>query len=109
MIHNSSFIDPSAIIAKDVNIGPFCHIGKNIVIESGCIIASHVVMNDNVTCKANVRIFSHVNLGNHLAQITIGENTHIREFSLLGTDSDNNKAVTIEPVSYTHLTLPTKA
>jgi len=96
MIHSSSFIDPSAIIAEDVSIGPFCHIGKNVVIESGCLIASHVVMNDNVTCKANVKIFSYVNLGNHLAKIIIGENTHIREFSLLGTDSENDKTVTIE-------------
>ncbi len=96
MIHSSSFIDPSALIADDVSIGPFCHIGKNVVIESGSVIASHVVMNDNITCKANVKIFSYVNLGNHLAHISIGENTHIREFSLLGTDSQNNKAVTIE-------------
>jgi UDP-N-acetylglucosamine acyltransferase len=79
-----------------VSIGPFCHIGKNVVIESGVTIASHVVMNDNVTCKANVKIFSHVNLGNHLAKVIIGENTHVREFSLLGTDSENDKTVTVE-------------
>jgi UDP-N-acetylglucosamine acyltransferase len=96
MIHPSTFIDSSAKIADGVSIGPFCHIGKDVVIESGCVIASHVIMNDNVTCKANVKIFSYVHLGNHIADIEIGENTHIREFSLIGTDSDNDKSVTIE-------------
>lgn len=96
MVHESAFIDPSARIADDVTVGPFCHIGKNVIIEPGCVIASHVIMNDNVTCKANVKIFSYVHLGNHSASISIGENTHIREFSLIGTDDNNDKNVIIE-------------
>jgi UDP-N-acetylglucosamine acyltransferase len=96
MIHETAFIDPSARIADDVSIGPFCHIGKNVIIEPGCVIASHVIMNDNVTCKANVKIFSYVHLGNHSATISIGENTHIREFSLVGTEDNNDKNVIIE-------------
>ncbi|MEA1919360.1 MAG: acyl-ACP--UDP-N- acetylglucosamine O-acyltransferase, partial [Campylobacterota bacterium] len=95
MIHESVFIDPSAVIADDVSIGPFCHIGKNVTLESGCVIASHVIINDNLTCKANVKIFSYVNIGNHKAAISIGENTHVREFSLIGTDAECDKAVHI--------------
>ena len=95
MIHPSCFIDSSAKIAEDVTIGAFCHIGKDVVIESGCVIAPHVIMNDNVICKANVKIFSYVHLGNNVANIEIGENTHIREFSLIGTDDNSNKSVTI--------------
>ena len=95
MIHSSCFIDSSAQIADDVVIGAFCHIGKNVILESGCVLASHVIINDNVTCKTNVKIFSYVHLGNHKAKIEIGENTHIREFALIGTDDDNDKSVTI--------------
>ncbi|MEA3521926.1 MAG: acyl-ACP--UDP-N- acetylglucosamine O-acyltransferase [Campylobacterota bacterium] len=95
MIHDSTFIDPSAQIAENVHIGPFCHIGKNVIIEEGCRIASHVIMNDNVTCKSNVKIFSYVHLGNNLANIIIGENTHIREFTMIGTNDNSDKTVRI--------------
>ncbi len=95
MIDSSTFIDPSAKIADDVSIGAFCHIGKNVVLESGCTIASHVILNDNITCKENVKIFSYVHLGNHKAHVEIGENTHIREFSLVGTDDENPRDVLI--------------
>jgi UDP-N-acetylglucosamine acyltransferase len=32
-IHPTSIIDPSAKIAKDVQIGPFCTIGEDVQIE----------------------------------------------------------------------------
>ncbi len=89
MIHQSVVIDPTAKIAPDVKIGPFCHIGKNVVLESGCVLESHIMLNDNVTCKVGVHIFSHVHVGNHRASIRIGERTHIREFSLVGTDASD--------------------
>ncbi len=96
MIHTTSFIDSSAKIADDVSIGAFCHIGKDVILESGCVIASHVIINDNVTCKSNVKVFSYANIGNNIAKIEIGENTHIREFTLIGTDEDSNKSVIVE-------------
>ena len=65
LIHPTAFVDPSARIANDVTVGPFCHIGKNVVLEAGCSVAAHALLNDNVTCKAGVKIFSHVQIGNH--------------------------------------------
>ena len=43
-IHPTSIIDPSAKIAKDVQIGPFCTIGEYVQIESGSKIISHAVI-----------------------------------------------------------------
>ena len=43
-IHPTSIIDPSAKIAKDVQIGPFCTIGEDVQIESGSKIISHAVI-----------------------------------------------------------------
>jgi UDP-N-acetylglucosamine acyltransferase len=96
MIHDSAFIDPSAEIADNVTIGAFCHIGKNVILEDGCVLASHVILNNNVTCKADVKIFSHVNIGNGISHIFIGQRTHIREFSLIATETQNTKDVLIE-------------
>ncbi len=95
LIHPTAFVDPSARIANDVTVGPFCHIGKNVVLEAGCSVAAHALLNDNVTCKAGVKIFSHVQIGNHAAAITIGEATHVREFALIGTEEESDGPVSI--------------
>ena len=44
MIHSSSIIDPSAKIADDVEIGPFCLVGTDVEIGSGTRIESHVIL-----------------------------------------------------------------
>ena len=38
MIHPSSIIDPTAIIADSVEIGPFCLIGPDVEIGANCTI-----------------------------------------------------------------------
>lgn len=43
-IHSSSIIHPSAELADDVIVGPFCHIGKGVHLGAGCELKSHVVL-----------------------------------------------------------------
>ncbi|MDH5591588.1 MAG: acyl-[acyl-carrier-protein]--UDP-N-acetylglucosamine O-acyltransferase, partial [Gammaproteobacteria bacterium] len=45
MIHSSAIIDPTAVIADDVCIGPYSVIGPDVKIDAGCEIKSHVVIN----------------------------------------------------------------
>ncbi len=85
MIHETTVIEDGAKIADDVTIGPFCHIGKDVDLKSGCILESNVVLNGKLTVDKNVRIFSFAAIGYEDSEITIGEKTHIREFTQIGS------------------------
>ena len=41
-IHPMSVVDPSAELAEDVEIGPFCVVGPKVKIGSGTVLISHV-------------------------------------------------------------------
>ena len=70
MIHSSSIIDPSAKIADDVEIGPFCLVGADVEIGPGTRIESHVILK---------------------GPMKIGERNHIFQFSTLGDGSPDKK------------------
>jgi len=91
MIHNSVIIEDGASVADDVIIGPFCHIGKNVTLESGCRLESNVILKGKLTVHKDVRIFSFTSIGHKKSDITIGEKTHIREFAQIGTQEDENE------------------
>ena len=43
-IHPTAIVDAKACIADDVTIGPFCTVGPNVHVGSGCKLISHVVL-----------------------------------------------------------------
>ncbi len=96
MIHPSAIIHASAQIADDVKIGPFCKVGKDVVIESGCDLQSYAICEEGVILRENVKIFSYSKLGNEKCKIEVGKNTHIREFCLIGTQTKDSDKVNIE-------------
>ena len=69
-IHPTSIIDPSAKIARDVQIGPFCTIGEDVQIESGSKIISHAVIK---------------------GPTVIGKDNCIYQFSTIGDDTPDKK------------------
>ena len=69
-IHPTSIIDPSAKIAKDVQIGPFCSIGEDVQIENGSKIISHAVIK---------------------GPTVIGKDNCIYQFSTIGDDTPDKK------------------
>ena len=90
MIHNSVVIEDGAQIADDVIIGPFCHIGKDVSLASGCILESNVILKGKLSVERGVRIFSFTSIGHEDSNIKVGEKTHIREFVQIGTQDDEN-------------------
>jgi UDP-N-acetylglucosamine acyltransferase len=48
-----SCVDPKASIAADVEIGPFCMVGPDVVIGEGCRLISHVVLSGNTKIGRN--------------------------------------------------------
>ena len=88
MIHNQAIIDPCAQIADDVEIGPWTLIGPDVVIESGCKIASHVVIKGPTRIGKNNQIFQFATVGeacqdkkyaDEPTELIIGDNNIIRE------------------------------
>ena len=63
MIHSTAIIDPSAIIAEDVTIGPYTIIGPDVEIAAGCEIASHVVIKGPSKIGKNNKILQFASVG----------------------------------------------
>ncbi len=75
---NKAFIHPTAIvdtesIGKNVHIGPFCYIGRNVTIEDDCILFGHCSIGAPAQYKPAVSEYDD-------RPITIGAGTEIREF-----------------------------
>ncbi len=62
-IHDKAIIDPQAEIAEDVEIGPFCVIGADVKIESGCRLLNHVTVMGHTTIGKDNIFFPHAVLG----------------------------------------------
>ena len=97
-IHPTSIIDPSAKIASDVKIGPFCSIGEDVEIESGSKIISHAVIKGPTVIGKNNCIYQFS---------TIGDDTPDKKFKGEKTKLIIGNNNIFRAVSYTHLTLPT--
>ncbi|OGT63553.1 MAG: acyl-[acyl-carrier-protein]--UDP-N-acetylglucosamine O-acyltransferase [Gammaproteobacteria bacterium RIFCSPHIGHO2_12_FULL_45_9] len=61
--HATASIHPSARIAEDVQIGPWCVIGENVEIGAGTILGSHVVIERNTKLGCHNRISQFASLG----------------------------------------------
>jgi UDP-N-acetylglucosamine acyltransferase len=101
MIHPQAIIDPSARIADDVSIGPFCVIGADVEIDSGTTVASHVVINGPTKIGKDNEIFQFASIGekpqdlkfdNEPTELIVGDRNRIREYVTLhrGTPSGGN-------------------
>lgn len=87
--HPSSVVSPTASIAGDVQIGPFCVIEADVVIGAGCLIASGVVIKSGVRLGRNNRIEvgavlggdpQHLGAGATVGDLEIGNGNMIREY-----------------------------
>ena len=99
-----AYVHPGAKIAKNVVIEPFTTINNNVIIGEGTWIGSNVTIMEGARIGKNCSIFpgsvisampQDLKYDDEDTTVVIGNNVTIRE------------CVTINPVSYTHLTLPT--
>jgi UDP-N-acetylglucosamine acyltransferase len=83
-----SCIDPRASIADDVEIGPFCCVGPDVVLGAGCRLISHVVLTGRTTVGKNNTFFPNSVIGgvpqdkkyrDDPTKLEIGDNNHFRE------------------------------
>ena len=69
-VHPTALVADSAVLADDVEVGPYSIIGEHVEIGAGCRIESHVVVN---------------------GPTRIGENNHIYQFASIGDDPQDMK------------------
>ena len=89
MIHQTAIVDPSAVIAADVQIGAYSIIGAQVEIEAGTWIGPHVVINGPTKIGKNNRIYQFASIGEapqdlkykgDPTRLEIGDNNTIREY-----------------------------
>ena len=108
-------IDSGAVIGDNVTIGPFCRIGSDVEIGDNTVLDSHVVIIGDTKIGKNNRFMPHVVIGGEPqdksycdsnTKVVIGEGNTFREGVTVNRGAEKEDHTT--PVSYTHLTLPTK-
>ena len=101
MIHETAIIDESAVIAPDVEVGPYTVIGPDVEIGAGTVIGPHVVIKGPTTIGTDNRIFQFASIGEdpqdlkyhgERSRLVIGDRNAIRECVTMhrGTEVDNN-------------------
>jgi UDP-N-acetylglucosamine acyltransferase len=103
VIHGTAIIDPSASLAEDVHIGPYCVIGAQVEIGAGTRVDSHVVINGPTRIGRNNRIAQFNSIGddpqdkkfnNQPTVLEIGDNNVIREFCTFNRGTNGGGGVT---------------
>ncbi len=90
MIHTTAIVDDSALIAEDVQIGPYSIIGANVEVGSGTVIEAHVVIKGPTVIGKNNHIHQFASIGDipqdlkfessAPTKLVIGDGNSIREY-----------------------------
>ncbi len=87
-IHSTAVISPGAEIGRDVEIGPFCVVEPDAIVEDGCKLESHAVVKSgtrlgphNHVCEGAVLggLPQHVHVPDRPGKVVIGAGNTIRE------------------------------
>jgi UDP-N-acetylglucosamine acyltransferase len=103
-IHPTAIIAPSAKLADDVQIGPYCVIDGGVTLGKGTRLLSHVTISGNTTVGENCQIFPFASIG-HAPQdlkykgepstLTIGDNCVIREYVTMNPGTEGGAMKTV--------------
>lgn len=93
-IHPLALVEDGAVIGDDVSIGPYCHVGPNVVLGDGCELVGHAVVTGRTTIGRNCKIHPMAVIGgdpqsvHHAGEETtldIGDNCTMRENVTINT------------------------
>src|SRR4051812_8809792 len=88
IIHSTAIIERGAELGSGVRIGPYCTVGRNVVVEDGCELVSHVVIDGHTRIGPDVVLYPFCTVGlapqdlKYAGQPTrceIGARTQVRE------------------------------
>jgi UDP-N-acetylglucosamine acyltransferase len=102
-IHPQAIVDSRAELAADVEVGPWTYIGPEVVIDSGTVIAPHVVIRGPTRIGRNNRIFQFASVGEDCqdkkyrgepTRLEIGDNNVIRESVTIHRGTVQDESIT---------------
>ncbi|MBA3660899.1 MAG: acyl-ACP--UDP-N-acetylglucosamine O-acyltransferase [Gammaproteobacteria bacterium] len=102
-IHNTAVIDASALIAKNVTIGPYSVIGEDVEIGEGTWVGPHVVIKGPTRIGPNNKIFQFSSIGEvpqdlkfsgEKTFLEIGSGNVFREFCTINRGTAQDQALT---------------
>ena len=102
LIHEKAIVSDSAIVADDVEIGPYAVIGDEVEIGSGCVIGPHTVIRGPTRIGVDNHIYQFASIGDdpqdkkysgEKTSLVIGNGNTIREFCTInrGTADDRGE------------------
>ena len=93
-VHPSSVIEAGARVGANVAIGPFCHVGPDVVLGDGVDLVSHVAVHGRTTVGARTRIFPFASIGHQPQDLKFhGESSTLE----IGDDCLIREGVTMNP------------
>ncbi len=104
MIHETAIVDEDAIIAKDVEIGPYSIVGPGVTIGAGTVIGPHVVIMGPSSIGRDNRIFQFASIGEapqdkkyqgEPTTLELGDGNVIREYVTLNRGTDDGSGRTV--------------
>lgn len=81
--HPTALVHPSAVLGRNVVLGPYCVIGARAAVGDGCFIGAHTVIENDVQIGADTMLHAHVFVG---AACEVGRNCEIHPHSTIGSD-----------------------
>jgi UDP-N-acetylglucosamine acyltransferase len=91
-IHPTALIEDGARLAPDVEVGPYCVIGRSVALGEGVALQSHVVVRGNTEIGARTTVYSHAVLGGDAQMRTHNPSP---ERLVIGVDNVIREGVTI--------------
>ncbi len=93
-IHSSAVIEDGAKLGSDVCIGPFCHVGRDVVLGDGVELLAQVSVQGITTIGSGTRIFPFASVGNEPQDMKYqGERVTLE----IGNDCIIREGVTMNP------------
>ena len=105
MIHPSAVVSDGAVLADDVEVGPFSFIDENVEIGAGTVVGSHVVIKGPSKIGRNNKIHQFAAIGDapqdlkyngEETWLVVGDNNTIREYATINRG-------TVDGGSYTRI------
>ncbi len=102
-VHPTAIIDPSAELADDVRVGPYCVIGPDVQIGGGSVLDAHVTIGMRTVLGSRNHLHSHCAVGGdpqdrkyagELTDLRIGDDNEIREHVTIHRGTGNGGSVT---------------
>ena len=103
MIHSTAIVDKNAILADNVEVGPYCLIGPGVKIGAGTKIGPHCVIHKDTTIGKNNKFVAFCSIGadpqdlkykGEKVYLEIGDNNTVREYVTFNrATGDGNKTI----------------